>query len=150
MAAPVKIKHVKIEIHKSGTRAIPMAGKLKKNISHLADEERLSGEACWSVSGVKTQQTQVVFSPLTFKKTFFLFPIGRSMKAYPLLGEVVGVVLQIEHTRMSAILRKPQTKCCLEMQNPYNFHALPAWWLRNGVLDEAVRGKRLQRHKKCI
>lgn len=54
MAAPVKITHVTIEIHKRRTRA--MAEKPKKNISHLADEERLSGEACLSVSGAKTQQ----------------------------------------------------------------------------------------------
>lgn len=64
MAAPVKITHVTIEIHKRRTRAIPMAEKPKKNISHLADEERLSGEACLSVSGAKTQQTQALFSLL--------------------------------------------------------------------------------------
>lgn len=34
------------------------------------------------------------------------------------------------------------------MQNTYNFHALSAWWLRNGVLDETVRGKGLQQHRK--
>lgn len=46
MAAPVELKHVMIEIHKSRTRAIAMEQKQKKSISHLADEEHLSGEAC--------------------------------------------------------------------------------------------------------
>lgn len=70
------------------------------------------------------------------------------VKAYPLLGEVVGVVLQMLTHHNVSNSQETTTKCCLEMQNTYNFHALSAWWLRNGVLDETVRGKGLQRHRK--
>lgn len=66
------------------------------------------------------------------------------MKAYPLLGEVVGVVLQTSTTR-SAILRQPQQDAVWKSKTTYNFHALSARRLRNGVLDEPVRGEGLQK-----
>lgn len=72
-----------------------MEQKQKKSISHLADEEHLSGEACWSESGAKTQ---ALFSLFLIKKHFYLFIwsyVYVRMKAHPLLGEVVGVVLQM-------------------------------------------------------
>lgn len=31
--------------------------------------------------------------------------------------------------------------------NTYNFHALPAWWLRDGVLDETKRLEALCKDK---
>lgn len=70
MAAPVELKHVMIEIHKSRPRAIAMEQKQKKSISHSADEEHLSGEACWSESGAKTQ---ALFSLFLIKKYFSPF-----------------------------------------------------------------------------
>lgn len=39
-------------------------------------------------------------------------------------------------------------KWSLGMQNTYHFHALTAWRLRDGVLDEPVRGEGLQWHRK--
>lgn len=62
-----KKTHMMIEIGRSRGRATSVAPKLEKNISHLADEERLSGEACLSVSGAKTDPSQALLSPL-FKK----------------------------------------------------------------------------------
>lgn len=88
------------------------------------------------------------------KKHIFMFSFGGisevGMNAYPLLGEVVGVVLQIMNAaKTSADLVTFAGKRCLEMRHTYNFHALSAGRLRNGVLDETVRGKRLQGHRKC-
>lgn len=62
MAAPVKITQVMSEMHHSGTGAVK---KMRvENISHLANEERLSGEGCLSVSGAETQQTKALHSVL--------------------------------------------------------------------------------------
>lgn len=71
------------------------------------------------------------------------------MKAHPLLGEVVGVVLQMRTHQNVSNSQETTRKCSLEMQTTYNFHALSAWRLRDGVLDETVRGKGLRRHRKC-
>lgn len=69
--------------------------------------------------------------------------------SYPLLGEVVGVVLQNnERSKNISERREIAAKRCLDVRHTYNFHALPAGRLRNGVLDETVRGKRLQGHRK--
>lgn len=49
----MKITQVVSETHHSRTGAVK---KMRvENISHLADEERLSGEGCLSVSGAETQ-----------------------------------------------------------------------------------------------
>lgn len=69
MAAPVKITQVMSETHHRGTGAVKKTRV--ENISHLANEERLSGGGCLSVSGAETQQTQALHSILRLKKTGF-------------------------------------------------------------------------------
>lgn len=69
MAAPVKITQVMSEMHHSGTGAVKK--KRVENISHLANEERLSGGGCLSVSGAETQQTQALYSILRLKNELF-------------------------------------------------------------------------------
>lgn len=50
---------------------------------------------------------------------------------------------------MSGILVKSQENGPWRCKNTHHFHALTAWWLRDGVLDEPVRGEGLQWHGKC-
>lgn len=87
------------------------------------------------------------------------------LNVYPLLAEVVGVVLQIRRKRCTKIsvtflsyeicqesVFSPDAVLNLETTNKkgttYNFHTLSAWWLRDGVFDEAMGGKVLHHKRK--